>query len=73
MRPKDDRMTLTERLRNPAWITYVDGTSDDVRLHVEYSRAVMDEAAVEIERLRAALDLRNQEVVMALWLGRPSP
>ena len=67
----DEPMTLIERLRNPC---YVGLPGNAVQLHIDHTRADMSEAATEIENLRKALDLRNQEVVTSLgWLKGQEP
>ena len=48
----DKKMTLVERLRNPAWES--DGHA--TVLAIEQTRKAMDDAAAEIESLQEALD-----------------
>lgn len=69
----DEPMTLKERLRNPMWVSPPDIVGS-ASLSVDETRADMDEAANEIERLEKALELRNAEVVDALkWLPCSPP
>lgn len=44
------KMTLVERLQNPAWES--DGAGKPARLNIEQTRQAMTEAAEKIERLR---------------------
>lgn len=53
----DKKMTLIERLRNPAWESDGGITSEKpARLNVEQTRKDMAAAADEIESLQEALD-----------------
>jgi hypothetical protein len=51
----EDRMTLVERLRNPAWKPNVQNLSDAAILVADRTRADMSEAATEIELLRSKI------------------
>lgn len=53
-RNQDNKMTLIERLMNPAWV-HGPGQYDEPILEKEMTVNDMRQAAAEIERLRAAL------------------
>lgn len=58
----DEPMTLVERLRNPSWTTPDSRTT----LDISRTRLDMEEAAAEIVRLRADLDLARTGRMMTL-------